>query len=189
MKFPLSHFWSIFNISHNSFEGEEEGEKVALLLRRHPFVILIRLFFAIILLLVPIAALVVFGKIIILRHLVGLTAFLVGAWYLLLWQVIFYALTMYTLDVWIVTDRRIIDSRQRGFFNRTISELHLSRIQDISVNTKGVIPTLLHYGDLNVQTAGTEEKFDFLQIPKPEKVKDEIMRIAASHTASSPKTI
>jgi len=176
MKSPIKIFKTIFKESHNSFEGEEEGESVILLLRRHPFVILIRLAFSILLLLAPIIAGTVFTEFIIFHHLVYLVTFLSAVWYLLLWQVIFYALTMYTLDVWIVTDRRIIDSKQHGFFNRTISELHLSRIQDISVNTKGVIPTLLHFGDLQIQTAGTEEKFNFLQIPNPEKVKDEIMR-------------
>ncbi len=180
----MANFWSIFKESHNSFEGEEDGENVILLLRRHPFVILIRLAFSALLLLVPIAASAVFAESIISHHLISLFLFLAAVWYLLLWQIIFYALTMYTLDVWIVTDRRIIDSKQHGFFNRTISELHLSRVQDVSVNTTGVIQTFLHFGNLQVQTAGTEEKFDFLQIPNPEKVKDQIMRIAASHTTS-----
>jgi len=85
---------------------------------------------------------------------------------------------MYTLDVWIVTDRRIIDSTQHGFFNRVVSELHLSRIQDISVSTRGVIQTFLKFGDLQVQTAGTDEKFKFQQIPHPEKVKDVIRKIS-----------
>ncbi len=89
---------------------------------------------------------------------------------------------MYALDVWIVTDRRIIDSTQHGFFNRTISELHLSRVQDISTQTKGIIPTFLKFGDLQVQTAGTEEKFKFFQIPNPGKVKDTIMKLTAHHT-------
>ena len=84
---------------------------------------------------------------------------------------------MYTLDVWIVTNHRIIDTTQHGFFNRTVSELHKSRIQDIYVNTEGTIQTLLNYGDLYIQTAGTEERFKFLQIPNPVKVKDEIMRM------------
>jgi uncharacterized membrane protein YdbT with pleckstrin-like domain len=180
MKSPLSDFWSIFRQSHNSFEGEESGEEVILLLRRHPFVILIRLAFSIALLFVPVIAGAVFAEFISSHNLIRLFMFLTGVWCLLLWQVIFYALTMYTLDVWIVTNRRIIDSTQHGFFNRTISELHISRIQDISVSTKGFIPTILHFGDLQVQTAGTEEKFLFMQIPKPEKVKDVIMRIASS---------
>lgn len=84
---------------------------------------------------------------------------------------------MYILDVWIVTNQRIIDSTQRGFFNRVVSELHVSRIQDVSVSTSGLIQTMFKFGDLQVQTAGTEEKFKFIQIPNPEDVKDEIAKL------------
>ena len=89
---------------------------------------------------------------------------------------------MYTLDVWIVTNHRIVDSTQNGFFNRTVSELHLARIQDISVQTKGVIQTFFKFGDLQVQTAGTEERFNFSQIPNPGQVKDEIMKLASARS-------
>jgi len=105
--------------------------------------------------------------------------FLSSLWYLILWSAIFYALTMYTLDVWIVTDKRIIDSTQHGFFNRIVSELHISRIQDVSVDVHGVIETFLKFGNLQIQTAGTEEKFKFMQIPNPGKVKDEIAKLTS----------
>ena len=179
---------SIFTQSDNSFEGEENGEKVVLLLRHHPFVILIKLFMFLLLALIPVVVSALFSPFLYSHHLLSAFFFISSLWYLFLWSAIFYSLTMYTLDVWIVTDRRIIDSTQNGFFNRTISELHMSRIQDISVQTKGVIQTVLKFGDLHVQTAGTEERFVFLQIPHPEKVKDEIMRLAStfplSHTNS-----
>mgnify|MGYP001589399367 FL=1 len=100
---------------------------------------------------------------------------LASIWELIIWQLWFYALTMYLLDVWIVTNQRIIDSTQRGFFNRSVSELHNSRIQDISVKVSGLFQSLLKFGDLEVQTAGTENKFRFLQIPNPVEVKNVIM--------------
>lgn len=84
---------------------------------------------------------------------------------------------MYLLDIWIVTDHRIIDSEQHGFFKRTVAELSLSKIQDISVEISGLIPTFLDYGNLEIQTAGTENKFMFKQIPHPNEVKDIIMNL------------
>ena len=95
--------------------------------------------------------------------------------YLSWWFGVFYAVTMYLLDIWMVTDHRVIDSEQHGFFRRTVAELHLSKIQDISVEIRGIIPTFLDYGDLEIQTAGTSEKFFFKQIPHPNEVKDIIM--------------
>lgn len=170
--------FSILRRSTNSFLGQEEGETVILLLRRHPFVILIRLFVYFLFALVPIIFIKVFPVLIIDPDISPIFLFLSSLWYLFLWSMAFYSLTMYTLDVWILTDKRIIDSTQHGFFNRTVSELYISRIQDISVNTAGVIPTVLKFGDLYIQTAGTEERFKFLQIPKPEEVKDKIMRLS-----------
>lgn len=171
---------SIFTKSENSFDGEEEGEKVILLLRRHPFVILIRLALFAVFALVPIVIGAMFSSFLYSHGLLTFFFFISSVWYLLVWSGIFYSITMYTLDVWIVTDRRIIDSTQHGFFDRRVSELHLTRVQDIAVQTKGVIQTFLKFGDLQVQTAGTEEKFKFFQIPNPEKVKDEIMRLASA---------
>jgi uncharacterized membrane protein YdbT with pleckstrin-like domain len=165
----------IFSKSKNSFDGQRDDERVILLLRRHPFVIIIRLAGVIFLVLLPIFIIGIYGSYLIDGGLLSLSLFALSIWYLLLWQVAWYALTLYSLDVWIVTNRRIIDSTQHGYFNRTISEIELSRIQDISVNTSGFIPTLLHYGNLEVQSAGAENKFMFKEIPNPEDVKDVIV--------------
>ena len=174
----MKSIFSIFKKSTNSFEGEDDDEKVVLLLRRHPFFILTKMSLYLLLGLVPIIAGLVFYPFFFSHNLLVVFFFVSGLWYLFVWLGIFYSLTMYTLDVWIVTDKRIIDSTQHGFFNRTISELHLNRVQDTSVEIKGIVQTFLKFGDLQVQTAGTEEKFKFLQVPKPNKVKDEIMRLA-----------
>ena len=90
---------------------------------------------------------------------------------MLWWMGLFYALTMYLLDTWIITDHRILDNEQHGFFSRTLSEMNLSKIQDMSVRISGLIPTFLDYGDLEIQTAGTEPKFIFKQIPHPNQVR------------------
>lgn len=174
--------FKIFKETANSFEGQENGEKVIMLLRRHPIVIILRLLGLLIAYFIPIIASIIFLNYIINYELVTLYLFILSIWTLFIWIIAFYSITMYALDVWIVTDKRIIDSTQHGFFNRKISELHLPRIQDISVNVRGVIQTVFKYGDLQVQTAGTEEKFNFLQIPDPNFVKDSIMKMTfANH--------
>ena len=178
----IKSIFSVFRESTNSFDGEEDGEKVILLLRRHPFFIIVKMFFYIILFLAPFFLGFLFYPVLISNNLLILFFFVVSLWYSFVWASAFYSLTMYTLDVWIVTNKRIIDSTQHGFFNRTVSELHIARIQDTSVQTKGVIQTFLHFGDLQVQTAGTEEKFKFLQIPNPERAKDEIMKLVSNQS-------
>ncbi len=177
---------SIFTESNNSFDGQENGERVVLLLRRHPFFVLLRLSFFVLLILIPAAVYTLFYRMLAAFDLFDMFFFLSSVWCLLIWTAIFYSLTMYTLDSWIVTDRRVINSTQNGFFNRTVSELHLSRIQDISVNTTGVIHTFLKFGNLYIQTAGVEERFVFMQIPNPDEVKDKIVKLTDTHHPQHP---
>jgi len=179
----MNNLFSIFKESANTFEGQEPGEKVVLLIRRHPFFIIIRFCGLVIAGGVPVVLLMSYVPYLQEQQLLHFTLWLASLWILVLWSFFSYSLTMYTLDVWIVTDRRIIDSTQHGFFNRMISELHMTRVQDVSVHIGGPIQSILHFGDLEVQTAGTEEHFKFIQIPHPEQVKDEIMKIASSQHA------
>ena len=171
---------SIFRDSPNSFDGQEKEEKVVLLLRRHIFTILAPLALFILIGLVPIATGAIYFSYLVENELVNLFLFIACIWYLGLWLAIFYSLTIYTLDTVIITDHRIIDNDQRGLFYRSVGELHSHRIQDVLTYTNGFIETLLKFGDITVQTAGSEKQFVFRQIPHPDKVKDAIMQIARS---------
>jgi len=170
----------IFRDSPNSFDGQEKDEIVLLLLRRHVFTILVPLALFILACLLPIITGVMFYSYLSAQGLVNLFFFVSSIWYLGIWLAIFYALTIYTLDTVIITDHRIIDNDQRGLFYRNVSELHSHRIQDVSTRTNGVIETFLNFGDVTVQTAGSEKQFVFHQMPEPVKVKDIIMQTAAT---------
>ena len=81
-----------------------------------------------------------------------------------------FTLTMWMdnyLDVWTLTSERIISREQKGLFNRVVSELDLTRIQDITVEQKGIVATILQYGDVYIQTAGEVERFIFSKVPNP----------------------
>lgn len=101
--------------------------------------------------------------------------FALAIYYTFLWLYFCIAFVDYFLDVWVVTDMRILDIEQKGLFNREISECYLSKIQDIVVEVKGVTPTFLNFGDLRIQTAAEKREFIFQQIPDPNKVKNIIL--------------
>lgn len=183
----MKYLFSIFKDTHNSFEGKESDETVLLLIRRHPFFIILQLILFLILFLLPLILGIMFSPFLLSKNLMGVYLLFYSLWCLVLWQTMFYLITMYALDVWIVTDKRIIDSTQHGFFNRSISELHHARIQDISVKTDGLFQTFFKFGDLEVQTAGTENKFKFSQIPNPNEVKNQIMRHISPNIHSTDK--
>lgn len=171
---------SIFQDSPNSFDGQEKDEKVVLLLRRHIFTILAPLALFSLASLVPIVAGVIFYSFLSAHSALGIFFFISSIYYLGIWLAVFYSLTIYTLDTVIITDHRIIDNDQRGLFYRNVLELHSHRIQDVATHTNGVIETFLNFGDITVQTAGSEKHFVFPQMPNPVKVKDIIMQIAAT---------
>jgi len=112
-----------------------------------------------------------------------------GMYYMFIATLFFIGWLDYYLDVWIITNHRVIDSEQHGFFKRSVAELHLSKIQDISIIVSGPIATFLDYGDLEIQTAGTEPKFIFKQIPHPVQVKDQIMRAHNQFVTTHPNDV
>ena len=106
----------------------------------------------------------------------SILVFAVSAWTLLAWAKLFAIWTDYYLDVWFITNRRIIDIEQKGFFHRDVSTFRMERIQDVTVEIRGIIATLLNFGDIHVQTAGESQEFIIKGIGRPKHVKDIIMR-------------
>ena len=71
----------------------------------------------------------------------------------------------------ILTNENVVDVDQRGIFQKHISTLRLSRVQDISVVVKGPMQTIFRYGTIHIQTAGAKENFEFDYVPDPYQVK------------------
>ncbi len=93
-------------------------------------------------------------------------------WVLFLWASFFVQWTKYYLDVWYVTEKRIIDISQKKIFDREISNLRFDKIQDITIDVRGFIPTFLGFGNIKVETA-SEEGFDFVMntVRHPDEVR------------------
>lgn len=172
---------TLFKESSDSFDGQQEGEHVMLVLRHHRFVVLLPLSFLALALLVPFVAWDFVGAKLTANGFKELFYLASSFWYMGIWLSAFYYLTIYTLNVVVITDRRIIESEQYGFFDKKISELHAYRVQDVTVHIQGIVKTMLKFGDLVVQTAASEKQFVFHNIPDPEGVKDSIMKIVTAH--------
>jgi len=99
------------------------------------------------------------------------------------WIAAFVKITDYWLDTWVVTNERIIDIEQKGLFKRDIVEFKLNRIQDVSFEVKGIIPTLLAYGNLRIDTAGFDRNFIFWTVPNPQQIKNVILKACDEYAA------
>ena len=90
---------------------------------------------------------------------------------------IFVRWTNYFLDMWIVTNKRVIHVDQKNLFSRTITATRIDRVQDVRAKVKGIIATLLGFGDLHVQTAGADSANMLINgIPRPNDVRLEILK-------------
>ncbi len=165
---------------HYTFQGKNKDEEIVLLLRRH-WIRMIVFFLPVIFFLLGIIILWILTPLVI-----DLTAIdsgkqifhlILSVLFLFWWLIVFITWVDYYLDVWIITTRRIINIEQIGLFRREVSELRHSRIQDVTTEVKGFFATLLKYGFVYVQTAGTKERFVFKNVPRPVFVRNIIMKL------------
>ncbi len=166
------------DFSRYHFQGQRESETVLRVVHRHWFDIATH-FFVIILFVA-----MLFGSLSLTPFLypdmLGTEAFrfvlfIQNSLILLVWLYAFLVWIDYFFDVWIITNERVINIEQKGLFVRAVSELKFSRIQDVTSEVSGMIPTILNFGDVKVQTASEEDYFLFRRIPDPYHVKDVIM--------------
>jgi hypothetical protein len=101
--------------------------------------------------------------------------FIYGIWLLLMWTSAWGAFTRYYLNVWVLTNLRIVEVTQRHFFNRQVSSTLLSRVQDVTTEVSGVLFSLLHIGNIHVQSAGTVDEFHMDGVANPEGLRDLIL--------------
>lgn len=127
------------------FEGQHDGEEVLFMFRRH-IIAMRKGFYA---LLIPF----VITSIPPLIWQSNLMLFLLPLGGLLLGLVFFsYHFIMWYFTVYIVTNERIRQVTQRGFFGKDVVELRLAKIQNISYNIPGFTGEVFKFGTIIIQT-------------------------------------
>ncbi|MEK7575709.1 MAG: PH domain-containing protein [Patescibacteria group bacterium] len=151
----------------------EEDEKIILEERKHWFILLAETFFLVLLAILPFALFVFHWSKVPIN--LSLILILISIWLLFLWIAFFVIWTDYYLDVFILTNKRIVKTEQNGFFNREASTLSLDKIQDVTMDVRGIIMTFLNIGNISIQTASESPEFIIKGLGNPEKIKEMIM--------------
>lgn len=99
---------------------------------------------------------------------------LIYVWAILCWLLLTDRFVKYSLNFWVLTNRRIIETELKTLFDRKLSTLELQDVEDITVSVSGFIRTIIGYGSLEVQTAGTMREFIASDIYMPVKVQEAI---------------
>jgi uncharacterized membrane protein YdbT with pleckstrin-like domain len=162
------------------FSGQKEGEQIILIVRRHWFNIfqnLFSIFVMVIMLFASYTFIPALFPIFNTPEFNGLFMFLENLFALMIWILFFLVWIDYYFDVWIITNCRVVNVDQKGLFSREVSEVELEKIQDITTEVLGIIPTFMNFGDVYIQTAGKMERFSFEDVPDPYGIKDIIMNL------------
>lgn len=150
---------------------KEKDEEIKISVRRHWTNVLGLSVFVLIMITVPIIMYFILSGFI---HLTQgfYNAFIlgIGVYYMFVVTLLFIGWLDYYLDVAIITNKRIVDIDQESLFNRRVSELHVSKVQDVTGDIKGILGTVLDFGDVHIQTAGAQKEFVLEKVPHPYKV-------------------
>lgn len=157
---------------HESMERVDPDEKLLATIYRHPFGI-VSLYAQVLFGVVAASGLIMFllptfvdrteqPQIYSMITVVGLivAAFLV--------VVLLVATVIYNQSKLVITDKTITQILQEGLFNRRISQLSVSNIEDVTASRKGIFQSMLNYGTLFIETAGEQENFHFIYCPNPD---------------------
>ena len=164
-----------------------DNEKILIVIRKHWFVMARTVAVFVVLLLLPpvVLTLLPYATISFDPSVVEpLTNFLLSLYIMVLLVFLFLLWMDYYLDMWIITNERIVDVEQEGLFNRQVSEIPLQHVQDVTLEVKGIIETFLKFGTIRIQTAG-EREFRIEFVPNLYEAKDLILK----HTTALQKNI
>jgi membrane protein YdbS with pleckstrin-like domain len=95
-------------------------------------------------------------------------------------------------NVLIFTNVHLVEVEQFGLFGRTVSQVSFARVQDVTGTRSGILATILNYGDVEIQSAGEQEKFIYHTAPNPQKVADDALawheKCTRDHATQGPAT-
>lgn len=169
---------NITNLIH-----KKEYEKILRIVRRDPITFIPYILVFVILMVMPVGVYWLINNMFPLLFqgdaaYVGAVLF-ASAYYLCLYLFFYSYFVAFYLDMWIVTNDRLIDVRQISLFGRSIAELDLYQIQDASSETTGFFASIFKYGDITLQTAGSVPKFILYDTPEPHELRQLILDLAA----------
>lgn len=158
-------------------------EKVVFVLRRHSITFIPYIAMFVVLLVIPIGVYAMFAiafENLMQNPIFVPAAILAASAYFLSILLFFYSsFVEFYLDTWIITNDRLVDVRQISLFARTISEVDLYQIQDVTTEVKGFFPSIFNYGNIYLQTAGPVPKFILYNVPNPDQLRQAIIELAS----------
>lgn len=169
-------------MSDLEFDNQRRDEEIILMSRRHPWVLAKAGLIFVVAIIIIVLSFLFFGaslttSIVLVIALIFATLYGFIRWF------------VYTNDIYILTNERIINIDQGSFFSRRVTEAELSNILNVSYEIKGPIKSLLNFGDISIDTSGSDRNYLVLEnIENPHFIQEKIVAMqkkAQEKTGSS----
>lgn len=162
------------------FETQEAEETVLLFLRQHMIVNLPWIVLTVLLVFAPTVLFPLTFRFIKLPFTLPVGYIIIGTlfWYIATFGFALANFLHWFFNIYIVTNERIIDIDFVQLLYKQFSEARVSKIQDISYKTSGLLATMFDYGNAYIQTASELPNFEFEAVPHPEQVVQVISEVA-----------
>lgn len=148
------------------FETQHAKENTILVLRAHPFTQLPWILNSVILLLGVFFLNFLYLNFLSPGQIIFTNFFLLV---LVLAYVFFNFLTWY-FNVGIITNERIIDIDFHAVIYKEVTETQLNKVEDVTAKSGGFFASVFNYGNVFIQTAGTEANIEFFHVPSPSEI-------------------
>lgn len=157
------------------FDEQLDGEEIIVISNNHIVVLRKTLIASLLIITVSVVPFSVF------LHLWLLWVFLAG--FLLSALVFFYNWIGWHFSYFAITNLRVLQVSQKGFFKRAVSEISLDKIQNVNYSVDGLQQHLLHFGTVTIQTYAGDLKF--VNIEKPQEFHERLTALINSKKGDS----
>lgn len=97
---------------------------------------------------------------------------LLWAWIIVIAGYLIRTYIIWRLNRYVVTNQRLIQYTQKGFFDQTVIETPHERVLNVSYKTEGFYSYITGYGDVIVQVVGLMEPIVLKNMSTPMEIKD-----------------
>ncbi len=163
--------------SERRFPGQHDNEEVLLVFHQHPLVMRKALIFGLLLILASVVPAYFWP----LQSWVWTPVWVTFALVAIGW---FYRWIGWYYSIYIFTSERAVEIKQKGFFNRKVTEFGIDKVQNVNYHIKGLQAVMFQYGEITIQTYVGD--LIMPQIYKPVPIHSKILKIVHDVQAALP---
>lgn len=92
---------------------------------------------------------------------------------------------MWSRTIFVITNMRVIDHDQKGFFNKIVTEARYDQIDEVSYRVKGILPTIFRYGVIALSVHGSSADLQIANVHSPSRAADLINELRVGFSGTS----